>query len=57
MRHEVACPNCGKVISQLLDYWWGHSEELEIDCGWCGKPVTVSRLVSVEYRAKARGAQ
>ncbi len=51
----IACPHCGKVMRDLWDYGWSHcDEDVEVDCGWCEKPITLIRVVSVDYRCRVR---
>ena len=47
----IACPWCGHRITDLWDYEWGSRETITSDCGECSKPISISRNVSVDYRA------
>ncbi len=49
----VACPHCGKVQRDLWDYRWGNHETIETECGSCAKPITLTRIVTVDYTAEA----
>lgn len=51
----VSCPWCGKGLDDLWDYGWGDGDEVaDVDCGWCEKPVYLSREVDVIYRIAKR---
>lgn len=49
---RLACPWCGEVRRDLWDYDWGSREEIEIECGFCDKPVILSRREDVSYSAR-----
>lgn len=51
MSHQAACPHCGKLMRDLWDHDWGCADEIETNCGHCGKPVLICRDVSVSYTA------
>ena len=52
-RHTIACPNCHTFIEGLGEHGWtgDEDEERKIDCGDCGKTITLRRIVQVSYEA------
>ena len=53
--NEIACPHCGKVMRDLWDYHWSNNDDcIDTECGWCEEPITLSRVVSVDYTCKVR---
>lgn len=49
----IACPLCGEMHGELWDYDWRMREDVETECGSCGGKFTLTRTVSVSYRATA----
>jgi len=46
---EVVCPWCGYEHNDSWDRSMSDGDCNEDDCGKCGKPFTVSCIVTVEY--------
>jgi len=56
---EADCPWCGKRNTDLWELWPPKSSvldgfEVEYECGWCDRPVTVRCMVSVDYSMEKR---
>ena len=49
----IACPHCGETIADLWDYTWGDSELMDIECSHCDNAITLRKVVSATYYAKA----
>lgn len=49
---RIECPKCGKMIGDLWEY--GSDEDMDIECGHCEAPLTLSRRVSIDYTATPR---
>lgn len=51
----IACPWCGETAdSDLWEHGWTgvEDEKIERECGSCGKPICISRHMSVSYTAR-----
>jgi hypothetical protein len=47
---DQTCPHCGKRITDIWEIGRGEEGKFETDCGWCSKPIKVSRSISVSYQ-------
>ncbi len=52
---SIACPHCGEQNTDLWDHDWAGREEIEVECGTCEEPFTLSRTQSVTYTATPKG--
>lgn len=51
---EIACPVCGEINRDLREIGDGGEGDHETECEHCDAPLTISRMVSVSYRATPR---
>jgi hypothetical protein len=51
---EVECPWCHRINRDANEYFDGNHETAEVECGWCEKPITITQIVSVDYKTTTR---
>jgi hypothetical protein len=58
MNDEIVCPSCQGVNLRGCEYeaFDGPSDTSEIDCGWCERPLVVTRYVSASYHTALAAA-
>ncbi len=54
---EPICPHCGDEFGDAWEMFDFHQNKTEMDCGNCGKLVTIERDFHVTYSTEKGGAQ
>jgi DNA-directed RNA polymerase subunit RPC12/RpoP len=49
----IACPHCSETLTDIYEGFDAQDEDIDFDCGHCGKTFRLSRRVTVYYTARA----
>ena len=44
--YDDTCPWCGRLIKDIWDFGWGHSNFTEGECPHCNRSITIESEVS-----------
>lgn len=54
--YDETCPHCGKRLKDLYEYFPKGDDTVEVECGWCEKPLEITLTTDVSYRIEKREA-
>lgn len=48
------CPNCGMEMRDAWELDFRANEDVETDCGYCGRAIVVTQHLAVTYTTRRR---